>query len=317
VTTEILIGSREGVYRATADSESADLALEGVETYGLAATGESAYAAAVEGLYRSEDGESWKQLDVPTTPVSAVAVRPDGGRVYAGTMPARIYASDDRGERWTELAGFQDVPSRPKWYNRDLDVHVRSLGVHPDAPDRVVAGVDGGGVHVSDEEGVTWAERLSGVPQYVHEVLVCEADEFVAATDAGLYRTADAGRWWDFLHDDDLKHRYFRGAVRQGETVYAGGARSHPPTWWAEGGADAALYEVDFSVDERRPRITPVPYPGEPDELVLGGVTAGDRVVMGTTRGRLLEVTAAGDVGTALSLPVESEIRALAAWSVE
>lgn len=313
MSATLLLGSRDGVYRAEPDAMEPTLVLDGVETYGLAVTPETAYAAAVKGLYRSDDdGHSWRALPVPTEPVSAVAASAETGRVYAGTMPARVYASEDRGETWTELVGFQEVPSREKWYNRDVDVHVRSLGAHPDAPNRVVAGIDGGGVHVSVDGGLTWSERLSGVPQYVHEVLVCKPDEFVAATDAGLFRTRDAGQWWDFLHDDDLKHRYFRGAVRRGDTVYAGAARSHPPTWWAEGTADAALYQVDFSVDDRRPRISPIPYPGEPDELVLGGVTAGERVVLGTTDGRALEVTGEGEVRGLLDLPVDSEIRALA-----
>lgn len=307
----LLIGSRNGVYCSSTDGSDLTLALDDVEVYDMASSADALYAAAVEGLFRSVDGGgTWTKLSVPTKPVSAVVAAPDGDRLYAGTMPARVYASDDDGDSWTELVGLQDVPSRNRWYNRDVTVHVRSLAVHPDAPNRVVAGIDGGGVHVSDDRGETWTERLTGVPQYVHEVLVCSVDEYIAATDAGLFRTSDGGRWWDFLHDDDLKHRYFRGAVRYGETVYAGGARSHPPTWWKEGGADAALYEVDFSVDERRPRIVLVPYPGEPDELVLGGVPTGDGVVVGTTRGQLLAVKSTG-IETLARLPVDSEIRGL------
>lgn len=308
----ILIGSRAGVYRLSLSTPSnPELVLDDVEVYDLAGSADALYAATAEGLYRSVDhSATWTKVPLPIETVAAVVGSPDGSRVYAGTMPARVFESRD-GEIWTEQDGFRALSSRSKWYNRDVAVHVRSLAVHDDAPARVVAGIDGGGVHVSDDYGETWEERLTGVPQYVHEVLVCAADDFVAVTDAGLFKTRDAGRWWDFLHDDDLKHRYFRGAVRHGRTVYAGGARSHPPTWWREGSADAALYRVDFSVDDRRPRMTTVPYPGEPDELVLGGIDHDGRVIAGTNEGRILELTDTGAVETLATLPVQSEIRAL------
>lgn len=308
----LLIGSRDGVYRSSTDGNNLSLILDEVEVYDLTSTADAFYVAAVEGLFRSVDGgEKWERLPVPTVPVSAVVASPDETQLYAGTMPARMYTSDDGGDSWRELAGLQRVPSRDRWYNRDVPVHVRSLGVTPAAPERVIAGIDGGGVHVSNDRGETWAERLSGVPQYVHDVVVSGPTEYVAATDAGLFRTSDGGQWWDFLHDDDLKHRYFRGAARRGEMMYAGGARTHPPTWWKEGGADAALYHIDFSVDERKPRIVPISYPGEPDELVLGGSTTGDGIVMGTTRGQLLTVVDTDEVETLTALPVDSEIRGL------
>lgn len=98
---------------------------------------------------------------MPREEVFSVVVNPDGDRLYAGTHPAHLYVSTDDGETWTELEGLQDLPSREEWHTprHRNETHIRSLGVHPDAPERVIAGVEVGGVHVSEDDGETWTER--------------------------------------------------------------------------------------------------------------------------------------------------------------
>ena len=261
---------------------------------------DGAFAATKSGLYRSTDGGgSWTNLDVPREEVYSVLGDPAGERLYAGTHPAHLYVSEDGGESWRELEGFQELPSRDQWHtprHRD-EAHVRSLGAHADAPERVVAGVEVGGVHVSDDEGETWSERRDGVHDDVHHVLVRGPAHYVASCGGGLYRTRDAGETWTRL-DTDVDHTYFREAFAYDGVLYAAAARSSPGTWRGERGADAALFESTDGVSasggssdsgsDGGETLESVSYPGEPEEVVLGWTAHDGRVVAGTNDGRVI-----------------------------
>jgi len=195
----ILIGTRDGVYHAaTVHAEDAEQVLDSgdsprVRTFPAV---DGVFAATNTGLYRSmDDGQTWENLDVPQEEVYSVVASPDGERLYAGTHPAHLYVSTNSGETWDELEGFQELPSRDEWHTprHRNEAHVRSLGVHPETPDRVIAGVEVGGVHLSDDQGETWTERRDGVHDDVHHVIVLGANEYIASCGDGLYRTRDAG----------------------------------------------------------------------------------------------------------------------------
>ena len=307
----VVIGTADGVYRASdAGFEDTARVLDGVKAYDVAERDGAWYVATVDGLYRSGDGaSSWRGLDVPGEDTTAVGVSPDGSRVYAGTRPAALHVSRDEGRSWRVLDGLDDVPTRERWFNHVAPPNVRSVASHPDVPDRVVVGIDGGGVLVSEDGGETWVQRGTGITQYVHDVLVRGPDEYVAATDAGLFGTRDGGRWWDYLFTKRLKHRYFRGVFEADGVLFAGGARSTPGAWKEDGTADAGLYRVRW--DERTPEIERVSYPGEPDELVDCGVSVDGRPVAGTTGGRLLAAVD-GSWRTADTIPGGPEVRTMA-----
>ncbi|WP_128478231.1 WD40/YVTN/BNR-like repeat-containing protein [Halorussus pelagicus] len=322
----LLAGTYDGVYRADGlRFDSVERVLDSdrvmrVRQFDAESSHEGVFAATKSGLYRSTDGgDSWTNLDVPREEVYSVLAAPAGGessrgddehgrgsldgkRLYAGTHPAHLYVSENGGETWRELSGFQDVPSGDRWHtprHRD-EAHVRSLGAHPDAPERVVAGVEVGGVHVSDDRSETWTERRSGVHDDVHHILVRGPDHYVASCGGGLYRTRDAGESWVRLDtseqgptstrargDDgaDHTHTYFREAFAHDGTLYAAAARSSPGTWQGERGADAALFESENDGDT----LDAVAYPGQPEEVVLSW-TADDEghVVAGTNDGSVV-----------------------------
>ena len=303
----LLLGTDDGVFRSPDvrfDDATRVLDAGRVMRVRRFAQADGVFACSKTGLYRSTDGgETWADLGVPRTEVYSALVSPDGERLYAGTHPAHLYVSQDDGDTWRELEALQDLPSREEWYtprHRD-EAHVRSLGAHPDEPDRVVAGVEVGGVHVSEDRGETWterrggisareasrgssrAERSDGVHDDVHHVLVRGPEEFVASTGDGLYRTRDAGRSWTRL-DDDLSHRYFREAAAHDGRLYAAAARSSPGTWDGDSGADAAL----FVSEDDGESFAAVSYPGGPEEVVLAWTVADGRVVAGTNGGRVL-----------------------------
>jgi photosystem II stability/assembly factor-like uncharacterized protein len=284
----LVIGTREGVFRSVkGDLEDTDRVLDAGDTLRVRAfSNHGVFAATRVGLFRSTDrGSTWKDLGVPREEVFSVVASPDGESLFAGTHPAHLYRSSDDGESWAELAGFQDLPSRGEWYtprHRD-EAHVRSLGVHPDAPDRVVAGVEVGGVHVSEDGGETWSERRDSLHDDVHHVLVRGPEKYVASCGGGLYATTDAGRSWRRL-DSDLDHRYFREAFSHDGRLYVAAARGPPGTWSGESGASAAIFESTDGGET----FDSTAYPGGPEEVVLAWSALDGRVLAGTNGGRVL-----------------------------
>ncbi|MFC4988468.1 WD40/YVTN/BNR-like repeat-containing protein [Saliphagus infecundisoli] len=282
----LVIGTDDGVYRASGpsfDDATRELDCGRVMRVRKFAGTDGVFACSKAGLYRSSGGE-WTDIEVPREEVYSVLASPDGERLYAGTHPAHLYVSDDSGESWRELEGFQDLPSREEWFTprHRNEAHIRSLGAHPDAPDRVVAGVEVGGVHVSEDRGENWTERRDGLQDDVHHVLVRGPEEFVASCGDGLYRTRDAGQSWNRL-DGALSHRYFREALIHDGRLYAAAARSSPGTWSGADGADGALFVSEDGESFRRDS-----YPGEPEEVILAWTVEEGTVVAGTNEGRVL-----------------------------
>lgn len=279
----LLIGTSEGVYRAPVDEiDDATRVLDSERVLRVRRFGDRVFAATHSGLFRSTDGgETWSDLGVPRE-VYSVFRSPDGKRLYAGTHPAHLYVSTDGGDSWHELTGLQDLPSRDEWQlpRHRNEAHVRSLGAHSDAPERVVAGIEVGGVHVSDNDGDTWTERREGVHDDVHHVLVVGEEEYIASCGGGLYRTRDAGLSWTRL-DADLDHTYFREAFIHDNRLYAAAARSSPPSWGGERGQDAALFESTDGGDT----FETVTYPEGPEELILAWAAHDEDTVLAGTRG--------------------------------
>ena len=285
----LLLGTGDGIYRVSNvpfDDATQILAAGRVMRVRQFANLPGAFACTKTGLYHSTNGgTAWSELNVPRDEVYSVCASPDGERLYAGTHPAHLYASGDGGDSWHELDGFQELPSRTEWHTprHRNEAHVRSLGNHPDAPDRVIAGVEVGGVHVSEDRGESWSERRNGVHDDVHHVLVRDPEVYIASCGGGLYRSTDAGQSWTRL-DETLDHHYFREAISHDGRLYAAAARGPPPRWRGESGADGGLFVSDANGDS----FESVPYPGEPQEVVLAWAVADGRVIAGTNDGRVL-----------------------------
>ena len=98
---EVCIGTRDGVYRAAGvPTTDVEQVLDSGNTLRVRTfpAVDGVFAATKTGLYRSaDDGRTWENLDVPREEVYSVGVSPDGERLYAGTHPAHLYVSTDRG----------------------------------------------------------------------------------------------------------------------------------------------------------------------------------------------------------------------------
>jgi hypothetical protein len=295
----LVVGSNDGVYLVTSVFENGDTDVEHVlesapvmrvRTFDPV---DGMFAATKDGLYHSQKGQRWTALGVPGSDVYAVGASPAGDRLYAGTRPARLYVTRpdadgrfDAKPEWTELTAFGSLASRHDWGidRHDGVAQVRDVVVPEDAPERLVAGVEVGGVYVSDDGGETWDDRaIEGFEaphtDDVHHVLLRNKHSFVAATGSGLYRTTDAGRTWQRL---DAAHRqwYFRESFEHDDVVFAG-ASPTPPNGWTDD-RDHALFEYRDGES-----LAAVSSP-TPDEVAVGWCASDEGALAATNRGTLL-----------------------------
>lgn len=290
----LIAGTDDGIYRLDGVTDGTDATirktLDASDVVRLRTFDafDGVFAATADGLFHSPDGETWTDLSVPQPAVYTVAAGP-AGRLYAGTRPAHVYVAEigeggvrDADPDWRELDGFRDLPSVSEWQlpRHDDLAQVRDLYAPADEPGRVVAGVEVGGVHVSDDGGETWTERREGVDDDIHEFHAVDGSEFFAATGFGLFHTTDAGRSWTRL-DDGFEQRYFRSAAAVDGDLYAGANIAHTATW-SDDDADPALF-----VYRGGGTIEPVEHP-RPDETVTGLTAVDGRLAAATYHGSVL-----------------------------
>ena len=161
------------------------------------------------------------------------AISPEG-KLYVGTEPAMIFRSDDSGATWQRLDAIDQLPTRESWYfpPPPHQPHVRSIDFLPGSESSVLAGVEVGGVLISDDYGEHWTEMNTGVHVDVHTVRPdpLQPGRLIAVTGGGVYVSADRGEGWKHV-TEGLCQGYAVGVHfnpdRRGEALIATGQR--PP----------------------------------------------------------------------------------------
>ncbi|HKR66864.1 MAG TPA: hypothetical protein VJZ00_24265, partial [Thermoanaerobaculia bacterium] len=109
--------------------------------------------------------------------------------VYAGSV-AGLYRSEDRGKSWYVMS--------------DEGLVINSIVLHPQRPDRIVLGIEGDGVYLSQDRGKTFERTSAGL----HNVRIAAiaSDPFAknrvysavmfGGASSGIYRSDDAGMTW-------------------------------------------------------------------------------------------------------------------------
>jgi hypothetical protein len=137
-------------------------------------------------IYTSEEaGASWKEAATPPA-FAPVATETGDGRVvdhvfwltpghvstpdvwYAGTSPQGLFRSDDAGNTWQEVAGFNHHPDFFQWRGGDKDgtpdgPKLHSIIVDPSNHKHLIVGMSGGGIFESHDEGDSWNALNKGV----------------------------------------------------------------------------------------------------------------------------------------------------------
>lgn len=86
---------------------------------------------------------------------------------YAGTSPKGLFVSRDDGQSWEGVTGFNDHPQQIVWIGGDQDQtpdggKLHSIQVDPRDGKRLIFGLSGGGVFVSDDGGADWRPMNDG-----------------------------------------------------------------------------------------------------------------------------------------------------------
>ena len=90
------------------------------------------------------------------------------GLWYAGSSPIGLFKSEDDGVTWDGVSGFNDNPMLAKWcYNFAPGTpdgpKCHSVQVDPSNRGRILVGLSGGGLFLSDDEGTSWRPVNGGV----------------------------------------------------------------------------------------------------------------------------------------------------------
>jgi photosystem II stability/assembly factor-like uncharacterized protein len=153
------------------------------------------------GLFHSADrGKAWQQVRLPETDVFSVAIGAADGALYAGTEPSRLFVTRNGGE-WTELEALQDIPSRDRWSfpPRPWTHHVRWIAPDPHRSERLLVGIELGGVMYTEDGGATFQDHRPGAKLDAHSLAWhahAEGRAYQAAGDGAAW-SRDGGRTWE------------------------------------------------------------------------------------------------------------------------
>ena len=217
------------------------------------------------GMFVSKDGgKDWKRAEpnVPILEMSAMLALP--GKVLVGTRPAALCICSKDGSGWQEVKGIRQgafggtFPPNP-----DLAPRTRVLTTEKASGNRLYAGIEVGGILVSDDDGESWVKRNDGLTDPdLHQILSAKKKPglLVAACGEGVARSTDRGNKWEpvtpaggrtygnALAEDDQGQHLSRHHSRSAAHLAARGARQDGDlqiTGWRQLG-------VSHRPDERR-----------------------------------------------------------------
>ncbi|MBO6758831.1 MAG: exo-alpha-sialidase [Roseibium sp.] len=140
------------------------------------------------------------------------------GALYAGTKPAQLLKSTDRGATFDRLDSLADHPSRESWNPGAAGLVLHTIVSDPKDPQKLWIGISAAGVFASEDGGHSWERRnrLSNAAaceghahpaapkdgetgHCVHNIKRApgDADLLYQQNHHGVWRSADGGRSWD------------------------------------------------------------------------------------------------------------------------
>jgi photosystem II stability/assembly factor-like uncharacterized protein len=179
----------------------AAVALEGESLRCVAARGDTVLVGTLGGglLASGDGGASWERIALPERDVLSVAIGAADGARYAGTEPSRVFVARDGGA-WEELEALQDIPSRPRWSfpPRPWTHHVRWVAPDPHRAERLLVGIELGGVMASEDGGATFSDHRPGAKRDAHCLAwhPAAAGRAYQAAGDGAARSLDGGSTW-------------------------------------------------------------------------------------------------------------------------
>ncbi len=242
----LLLGTRKGVFLLHSDPARSHWTLDGPHFLGHIAyhvvldprDRRTMLVASKTGhlgptVYRTTDfGKSWGEVSGP--PAFPKVDDGESGRVvdhtfwltpghdsepgvwYAGTSPPALFRSEDDGDTWSPVSGWNDHPNWGIWTEDGDDGTpdgslLHSINIDPRDPTHLYIGLSGGGVFESTDKGENWQPLNSGCeanfnpdpyPEFGHDphclrVHPLAPDVLWQQNHCGIYRMDRATAVWD------------------------------------------------------------------------------------------------------------------------
>lgn len=263
----LLVGTADGVVTLERPSQGgpwrvADKALTGKHVSALVCSSSGRVFAGThyDGVFRSRgDGRTWERVANGLLSAKiytlALAKEAAGDVLYAGTEPVSLFKSMDEGEHWHELPEIGRVPGAEKWTfpKPPHTPHTKMLFIDSRQPSTIYAAIEQGALLKSVDGGVSWTEidgyqrEDDAVYRDVHRILHAPWNPALLflATGDGFSRSTDGGRTWE--QSVSLKQHIgypdiMTTSSRGDRSLFVGGARGNPLTWFSSGSAAGTLY---------------------------------------------------------------------------
>ncbi len=263
------------------------------------------------GLFVSDDnGRSWQRAHPNVPHLSTASLFANQNQLLVGTVPATLFRRANGG--WEELESLRLATHNSCFPpNPELGARTRFLANDPFDPAFLFAGIEVGGMLVSQDGGSNWEPANAGLTDPdVHEVRASRKTPglvLAACGEEGLFRSENRGGQWQLVNPAGSR-RYGTAVVEDSEGhIYAGVTRGRPNTWIRSEGADAAIFR---SVDGGR-TWQPVVEGLRGGVLDMAAAANGAGVYAGTSDGELLEVGPDGVQTVASHLPCISALAAV------
>ena len=283
----VFVCTRDRLLRLQSDGGSwtVESALEGFRARCVAADGRRVLVGTrgAGALLSVDSGRTWEQVELPEGDVFSVAISKADGALYAGTEPSRLFVARDGGT-WVELEALQDIPSRDRWSfpPRPWTHHVRWIAPDPHRAERLLVGIELGGLMHSDDGGATFSDHRPGAKLDSHSLAWhprVEGRAYQAAGDGAAW-SRDGGDTWEAA-DAGRELRYcWALAVDPGDPEHwYVSAASGPRAAHSGDNARGRLYRWD---DGWRALALP------PDSMPYALIATGGELLAGMADGRIL-----------------------------
>lgn len=228
------------------------------------------------GLHVSRDGgRSWTSLGFEEQWVWDIAVdHSNPERLLVGTEPPMLYETCDRGHTFRDFPGIDEVESRACWtffHAPFYAGHLHGIAISPKRPDRIVVGVEHGGLLLSEDRGESWRDVMPGADLHRVTIDPIDPDRIYAGTGNGLFLSEDGGRSWAPF--DGLRGRYVHGIQidhRDTARIFVYVDSSRCPIYRTSD-AGESWDEVGTGLPSSRPADPIRLHPDEPDVVFYAG----------------------------------------------